>query len=135
TESSRPFKVASPIPVTPSAVVILSVTKLRPGQVTMTRASTIREPLRRDGISSVCDEVMPQRYSVRVRRDRLTSRMDEWCIDEMFSQEPGLQLAGADHVGDQEVIRPVVTQLSHLRCRLVRLDQDRLVRFQQPRQH
>ena len=39
TASSRPLRVASPTPVTPSSVMIFRVTKLRPGQVTMTRAS------------------------------------------------------------------------------------------------
>src|SRR6185437_13400763 len=41
TASSRPFSVASPMPVMPSDVSILSVTKLRPGQVMMTLAETI----------------------------------------------------------------------------------------------
>src|SRR5579872_2377904 len=41
TASSRPLRVASPIPQTPERVSITSVTKLRPGQVTMTRAATI----------------------------------------------------------------------------------------------
>src|SRR5262245_36120041 len=41
TASSRPLSVASPTPVTPSAVVSLRVTKLRSGQVTMTRASAM----------------------------------------------------------------------------------------------
>src|SRR5450432_1527768 len=41
TASSRPLSVASPRPVKPSSVVILRVTKLRPGLQTMTLASTI----------------------------------------------------------------------------------------------
>jgi hypothetical protein len=41
TASSRPLRVASPSPYTPSSVVILSVTKFRPGEQTMTFASTI----------------------------------------------------------------------------------------------
>src|SRR5690606_40548113 len=41
TASSRPLSVASPRPYTPERVSILSVTKLRPGQVTITRAATI----------------------------------------------------------------------------------------------
>src|SRR5579863_5785457 len=41
TASSRPLSVASPSPKTPARVSILSVTKLRPGQVTMTRAAVI----------------------------------------------------------------------------------------------
>src|SRR5215211_3130899 len=42
TASSRPFTVASPRPLRPSSVVTFSVTKLRPGEQTMTRASAIR---------------------------------------------------------------------------------------------
>src|SRR6218665_2861028 len=38
TDSSRPLRVASPIPARPWSVSILRVTKLRPGQQTMTRA-------------------------------------------------------------------------------------------------
>ena len=41
TASSRPLRVASPSPVTPSSVVILRVTKLRSGLVTMTSAAMI----------------------------------------------------------------------------------------------
>src|SRR5678815_2635981 len=41
TDSSRPLSVASPSPWTLSSVVIFNVTKLRPGQVMMTLASTI----------------------------------------------------------------------------------------------
>src|SRR5215469_17140352 len=41
TASSRPFRVASPRPVSPSSVVILRVTKLRLGLVTMTSARVI----------------------------------------------------------------------------------------------
>lgn len=41
TASSRPFRVASPRPVTPSDVVIFRVTKLRPGEVMMTFASVM----------------------------------------------------------------------------------------------
>src|SRR3569623_548306 len=41
TDFSRPFSVASPRPCTPSSVMILSVTRLRPGQVTMTLALVI----------------------------------------------------------------------------------------------
>ena len=44
TASSRPFRVASPSPVTPSAVVSLSVTKFRFGLVTMTSARSISWP-------------------------------------------------------------------------------------------
>src|SRR5690242_6000281 len=44
TASSRPFSVASPRPLTPASVSIFSVTKLRPGQVTMTRADLIFKP-------------------------------------------------------------------------------------------
>ena len=41
TASSRPFRVASPIPVTPSSVVIRRVTKFREGLVTNTSAAMI----------------------------------------------------------------------------------------------
>ena len=41
TASSRPLSVASPMPWTPASVSIFSVTKLRPGQVTMTRQAVI----------------------------------------------------------------------------------------------
>src|SRR5688572_11990616 len=41
TASSRPLSVASPSPVKPSSVSILRVTKLRPGQHTMTCAAVI----------------------------------------------------------------------------------------------
>ncbi|CAH0306479.1 hypothetical protein SRABI26_04701 [Arthrobacter sp. Bi26] len=41
TASSRPFRVASPIPVTPSSVVIRRVTKFREGLVTKTSAAMI----------------------------------------------------------------------------------------------
>src|SRR5579884_1006441 len=41
TASSRPLSVASPSPYTPDRVSILSVTKLRPGEVMITRAATI----------------------------------------------------------------------------------------------
>ncbi|MCY1244474.1 hypothetical protein D9M72_575490 [compost metagenome] len=41
TASSRPFRVASPMPVTPSSVVIRKVTKLRDGLVTNTSAAMI----------------------------------------------------------------------------------------------
>jgi len=38
---SRPFSVAPPMPVRPSSVRTFTVTKLRPGQVTMTLMSWI----------------------------------------------------------------------------------------------
>src|SRR5690349_5934881 len=41
TASSRPLRVASPQPTIPSEVVILSVTKLRPGLVMMTSTSSM----------------------------------------------------------------------------------------------
>src|SRR3954454_8281902 len=43
TASSRPFRVPSPQPISPSVVVILRVTKFRPGLATITSArSTVR---------------------------------------------------------------------------------------------
>jgi hypothetical protein len=46
TASSRPFRVPSPQPTSPSAVVTLSVTKFRPGLATITSArSTARAPI------------------------------------------------------------------------------------------
>src|SRR6478609_6007374 len=53
TASSRPFSVASPIPVTPSSVVIRSVTKLRDGLVTNTSAAIIFTAVQAFGVSGM----------------------------------------------------------------------------------
>ena len=45
TASSRPFSVPSPQPTSPSVVVILRVTKLRPGLATITSARSIASRL------------------------------------------------------------------------------------------
>src|SRR5262249_31329903 len=53
TASSLPLRVASPRPDIPSSVVILSVTKLRPGLQTITLASVIFIAPRRRPLSRV----------------------------------------------------------------------------------
>lgn len=56
----------------------------------------------------------------------------QWCVHEMLRQEPALQLARADHLGHQEVVRPVVTHLRGAGRRVMTGGQDDLVRLQQP---
>ncbi len=58
TASSRPFSVASPIPVTPEPVTIFSVTKLRAGQVTITSADTISRSRADPGFELIVSAVL-----------------------------------------------------------------------------
>ncbi len=53
----------------------------------------------------------------------------------MFYQEPCFQLSGADNLGNDRVIAPIVAELRDFRGGIVRVDQDRLMRFKQPGEH
>jgi hypothetical protein len=50
----------------------------------------------------------------------------------MLGQEPRLPFAGADHLGDQQVVAAVVTALCGPSGSLVGVDEDGLVGLQQP---
>jgi hypothetical protein len=52
-----------------------------------------------------------------------------------FYQKPDFQLSGADNLGNDQVIAPIVAELRDFRGGIVRVDQDRLMRFQQPGEH
>src|SRR5215469_5458159 len=62
-------------------------------------------------------------------------RVDEWRVNQVLGEEPGFHLAGPYHVGDQQVVGSVVAHLRGSGCRVVRVNQDRLVRLKQPGQH
>jgi hypothetical protein len=53
----------------------------------------------------------------------------------MFYQEPCFQLSGADNLGNDQVIAPIVAELRDFRGGIVRVDQDRLMHFKQPGEH
>src|SRR5262245_4125660 len=59
---------------------------------------------------------------------------DERGIDEVLNEEPGLEFARADNVGDEEAICAVITEGSDAGRRLVRVAEDQLVRLEQPGQ-
>src|SRR5262249_53347438 len=71
---------------------------------------------------------------VRTTEERIADlvRVHQRCVHEVFRQEPDLQLVGADHVADEQVVGPVVTVLIGLAGKLAGLLQDDLVRFQEP---
>jgi hypothetical protein len=64
----------------------------------------------------------------------VSSGADQGRIDQVLGQEPGLEFAGADHLGHQEVVGAVVTQFGGAGRRVMGLRQNRLVGVQQPRQ-
>src|SRR5262245_39350568 len=62
-------------------------------------------------------------------------RTDEWGIDEVLSEKPGLEFTRADDVRDDEVVGAVITECGDTGRRVVRVAEDQLVRLEQPRQH
>src|SRR5215471_19821717 len=64
-----------------------------------------------------------------------SSHTDEWCIDEVLREEPRLEFASADNIGDDEVVGAVITECSDAGRRLVRVTEDKRVRLEQPGQH
>src|SRR5690348_1823862 len=59
----------------------------------------------------------------------------QWGVDEVLGEEPRLQLAGPDHVGNQQVVGTVIAAFLDQRGEPVRLAEDDLVRLQQAGQH
>src|SRR2546428_13737841 len=62
-------------------------------------------------------------------------RADKRGVDEVLSEEPRLELASTDDVGDEEVIRAVIAERSDSGRRVMRVAEDHLVRLEQPGQH
>src|SRR6185503_19977195 len=54
------------------------------------------------------------------------------CFNEVLTHEPNLQLVGANHVTDQEIVRAIIPLLRCLPCHCARFLEDDLVRMQQP---
>ena len=63
----------------------------------------------------------PSRSSVRRAR---SLGAHERGVDQVLGEEPGLQLAGADHLGDEQVVGAVVADLGDARGGVVRVGQD-----------
>ena len=55
---------------------------------------------------------------------------DERGIDEVLHEEPRLEFARADDVGDEEVVGAVITECSDAGRRLVGIAEDQLVRLE-----
>jgi 2-polyprenyl-6-methoxyphenol hydroxylase-like FAD-dependent oxidoreductase len=53
----------------------------------------------------------------------------------VFREEPRLQLTGADHLGDSQVVGAIVTPFGNPRRRVVRVRQNDFVGLQEARQH
>lgn len=61
--------------------------------------------------------------------------MDQRRIDKMFRQEPALQFIGADDVGNDYVVGAIIPQSLCLGGSLMCVDEDKLMGFEQARQH
>ena len=77
----------------------------------------------------------PGRYYQYVRRVYTPSHPYKGRIDQVLDEEPGLQFIGPDHVGDDQIICSVISPLGSSLCGVVGIDEDKLMRFEQPRQH
>jgi hypothetical protein len=56
-------------------------------------------------------------------------------FDQVLDEEPGLQFIGPDHVGHDQIICSVISPLGSSLRGVVGIEEDKLVRFEQPRQH
>lgn len=63
------------------------------------------------------------------------SRPYERSIDKVLDEEPGLQLIGPDHVGDDQIICSVISPLGGSLRGVVSIDENKLVGFEQAGQH
>jgi hypothetical protein len=55
---------------------------------------------------------------------------DEWGIDEVLNEEPRLQFARPDDVGDEEIVGTVIPECRDAGCRVMRVAEDQLVRLE-----
>jgi len=58
--------------------------------------------------------------------------MNQWFINQVLAQEPGLEFVGPEDVTDHQIIRPLITQLVSSISKFPALANDYLVRIQQP---